>query len=107
MPSITPAPPAPKVPFDPAWRRFVGTYTDPWDWEIEVLVLGDGLALYEHGYPPEDDPEDSVTKLVPAGEDAFRLPDGETVRFEVGADGKVTRMYRRADYYLPKASVTR
>lgn len=105
--ALPPAPPTPKVPFDPAWKRFVGTYTDPWDWEIEVLVLGDGLALYEHGYPPEDDPEDSVTKLVPAGEDAFRLPDGETVRFEVGADGKVTRMYRRADYYLPKRSVTR
>ena len=105
--AVPPAPPAPKVPFDPAWKRFVGTYTDPWDWEIEVLVLGDGLALYEHGYPPEDDPEDSVTKLVPTGENAFRLPDGETVRFEVGADGKVTRMYRRADYYLPKASVTR
>ena len=95
------------MPFDPAWKRYVGTYTDPWDWEIDVLVLGDGLALYEHGYPPEDDPESAVPRLTPIGEQTFRLPDGETLRFELDADGKVTRMYRREDYYLPKAGVTK
>lgn len=105
--AVPPAPAEPKLPFDPAWKSFAGTYTDPWDWEIEVLVLADGLALYEHGYPPEDDPEASVTKLVPLGGNAFRLPDGETLRFEVDAGGKVTRMYRRADWYVPKGSVTK
>jgi D-alanyl-D-alanine carboxypeptidase len=92
------------VPFDPNWTRYVGTYTDPWDWEIEVLVLNGGLALYEHGYPPEDDPEDAISRLTPTGEHTFRLPDGETLRFELDAAGKVTRMYRRSDYYLPKGA---
>ena len=102
--AVPPVPAEPKAPFDPAWRRYAGTYTDPWDWEIDVLVLGDGLVLYEHGYPPEDDPEAAVSRLVPIGEHAFRLLDGETLRFELDADGKVARMYRRADYYLPKGT---
>lgn len=105
-PAVAPrgAPAPPPLPFDPAWKSFVGTYTDPWDWEIEVLVLGNALALYEHGYPPEDDPEDAVSRLVPLGGNVFRLPDGETLRFEVDAAGKVTRMYRRSDYYVPKGA---
>lgn len=98
-------PPAAQVPPDPDWRLYAGTYTDPWDWEIEVLVLDGDLVLYEHGYPPEADAEEAVSRLTPAGERTFRLPDGETLRFEVDAAGKVTRMYRRADYYLPKGSV--
>ena len=95
---------APVAP-DPAWNRYVGTYTDPWDWEIEVLVLDGGLVLYEHGYPPEADAEEGLSRLTPVGEHTFKLPDGETVRFEVDAMGKATRMYRRSDYYLPKGSV--
>ena len=105
-PAVAPrgVPAPPPVPFDPAWKAFVGTYTDPWDWQIEVLALADGLALYEHGYPPEADPEEALSRLVPLGGNAFRLPDGETLRFEVDAAGKVTRMYRRSDYYLPKGA---
>jgi CubicO group peptidase (beta-lactamase class C family) len=96
-----PAAAAPTPP-DPGWKRYVGTYTDPWDWEIEVLVLDGALVLYEHSYPPEDAAEDAITRLVPAGEHTFKLPDGETLRFELDATGKVTRMYRRSDWYLPK-----
>jgi hypothetical protein len=93
------------VPPDPGWKRYVGTYTDPWDWEIEVLVLDGSLVLYEHSYPPEDDAEAGISRLTPDGEHTFKLPDGETLRFELDAAGKVTRMYRRSDYYLPKADV--
>lgn len=98
-PSAAPAPP------DPGWTRYVGTYTDPWDWEIEVLVLDGSLVLYEHGYPPEADPEEAISRLTPAGEHTFSLPDGETLRFELDAARKVTRMYRRSDWYLPKAGI--
>ncbi len=98
-------PAAAPVSPDPGWKRYLGTYTDPWDWEIEVLVLDGSLVLYEHGYPPEADAEESVSRLTPAGEHIFKLPDGETLRFELDAAGKVTRMYRRSDYYLPKAGV--
>jgi len=97
-------PSTPKVSPDPGWKRYVGTYTDPWDWEIEVLVLDGGLALYEHGYPPEADAEDAVSRLTPSGEHTFKLSDGETVRFELDAAGRVTRMYRRSDYYLPRGA---
>jgi CubicO group peptidase (beta-lactamase class C family) len=99
-----PKPSPTPIPADPAWTRFVGRYTDPWDWEIDVRLVDGALCLYEHGYPPSDDADDSLTRLTAAPDGTFRTPDGETVRFELGADGKVTRMYRRADYYLPKAS---
>ena len=101
----SPAPPAATAPPEAGWQRYLGTYTDPWDWEIRVTVLDGALVLYESSYPPEADPMGSVTRLVPAGEHTFRLPDGETLRFELDGAGKVTRMYRRADWYVPKGSV--
>jgi CubicO group peptidase (beta-lactamase class C family) len=95
-------PPAERIP-DPAWARYFGTYTDPWGWEIEVLTLGGELGLYEHDYPPEDDPGDVFNRLVPVpGEPhAFTMSDGERVRFELAADGSVRRMLRRYETYLP------
>jgi hypothetical protein len=81
-------------------QRYVGTYTDPWGWQYEVLVLDGGLALYEHDYPPEDDPDDGITRLTPSpelGPHAFEMPDGEKVVFHVDADGRVRRMTRRYD----------
>jgi CubicO group peptidase (beta-lactamase class C family) len=86
---------------DPGWARYLGAYTDPWGWEYRVLVLDDRLALYAHDYPPADDPGDGVVLLTPAGERTFRLPDGELVSFELGPDGAVARLKRRADYLRP------
>ncbi len=104
--SATPAvPTAATSGADPGWKRYAGVYTDPWDWEIRVLILDGALVLYEHGYPPESDPDDAVSRLTPAGEHTFLLPDGETLRFELDAAGRVTRMYRRSDYYVPKEGV--
>ena len=40
--AATATPEPPRVA-DPAWQRYTGTYTDPWGWEYEVLVL-DGRA---------------------------------------------------------------
>lgn len=102
-----PAPAAPPAaaPPDGGWQRYLGTYTDPWDWEIRVTILDGALVLYESSYPPDADPKGAVTRLVPTGEHTFRLPDGETLRFELDAEGKVTRMYRRADWYVPKRGV--
>ncbi len=94
-------PPAAKKEPDPAWQRFVGTYTDPWGWEYQVLVTGGGLALYEHSYPPEDDPGDSLTRLEPLGGALFRQSDGETVEFETNAAGAVERLRRRSEFLLP------
>ena len=86
---------------DPAWQRFVGVYADPWGWEYRVMVLDDQLAIYEHSYPPDDEPDGGLTRLEPAGGNRFRMDDGEHVVFELDADGKVERVRRRYDYIYP------
>jgi CubicO group peptidase (beta-lactamase class C family) len=88
---------------DPAWAAYFGTYTDPWGWEIEVLTLGGDLALYEHDYPPDEDPDASLNRLTPVAGEAhsFTMGDGERVRFEMSEDGTVRRMQRRYDFFTP------
>ncbi len=86
---------------DPGWQRYLGEYADPWGWEYKVMVLGDELVLYEHNYPPEDDPGDALTRLEPVAEHTFRMSDGELVVFELDAGGKVERIKRRYDYIYP------
>jgi hypothetical protein len=88
---------------DPAWAAYFGTYTDPWGWEIEVLTLGGDLVLYEHDYPPDDDPDASLNRLTPAAGEAhaFTMGDGERVRFELNAEGTVRRMQRRYEFFTP------
>jgi len=89
---------------DPAWQRYLGVYTDPWGWEYQVLILGGGLVLYEHNYPPEEEPSDSITRLEPLSDRVFRQSDGETIEFELDQDGKVERLRRRSEYLLPLAA---
>ncbi len=86
---------------DPAWQRYTGVYTDPWGWEYRVMILDGELVMYEHNYPPEDDPESALTRLEPVAEHTFRMSDGELVVFELGEDGEVTRVRRRYDYIYP------
>ncbi len=86
---------------DPAWQAYLGDYTDPWGWQYKVMILGDELVFYEHNYPPEDDPGDSLTPLEPVAEHTFRMSDGETVVFELGEDGRVERIKRRYEYIYP------
>lgn len=89
---------------EPAWQRYLGTYTDPWEWEYEVLILDGELVLYEHSYPPEDEPEASISRLTPTGPGAFRMADGEPVVFDTDASGKVIRLRRRFEILTPKPS---
>jgi len=94
--------PKPKPPFDPVWRRFEGTYTDPWGWEYEVLVLGEGLAVYDHNYPPDDDPDSALVRLTPTDEpNVFTMSDGEPFAFELDEAGNVRRVRRRYEYLEP------
>lgn len=94
--------PRPKPPFDPAWSRYTGTYTDPWGWEYEVLVLGEGLVVYDHDYPPDDDPDSALVRLTPTDEPhTFTMSDGEPFVFELDAEGRVQRVRRRYEYLLP------
>lgn len=91
------APPAP----DPAWERWLGTYTDPWEWEYEVMIQGGGLVFYEHNYPPEENPLGGITRLEPQADGTFLMGDGEPVVFETAEDGSVTRIRRRYEYLTP------
>ncbi len=97
------APPAVEKRIDPAWQRYLGVYTDPWGWEYQVIILEDGLVLYSHNYPPEDDAAEGVTRLEPVEGNTFRMSDGELVIFDVDDEGHVERIQRRYDYLYPVA----
>lgn len=92
--------PEPERPEAPdLWSRLVGRYTDPWEWETEVLILDSQLVLYDHAYPTEEDPEGNLVRLLPTPQPLeFRTPQGDPVRFELGPDGEVARLYRGSEY---------
>ena len=101
---VPPAEEAPKVA-DPG--RYVGSYHNPWGEVSRVLVRGGGLVIYDHGYPPTDDPEGSLTRLIPdEGEHAFRMEAppgrrGTPVVFELLDDGRVGRVKKGENYLFP------
>lgn len=86
---------------DRGWERYLGTYSDPWGWEYEVLVLAGELVMYEHSYPPADDPMTGIARLEPVEAHEFRLPDGEPVVFELDDGGEVERVRRRYEFLSP------
>ncbi len=86
---------------DPAWERYLGLYTDPWGWEHQVMILDEGLVLYSHNYPPEDDAAEGLTRLEPVEGDTFEMSDGEMLVFELDGEGRVVRIQRRYEYLYP------
>ncbi len=91
---------------DPAWEKYVGTYT----WkrsDAEILVLNGRLTMI---VPDSDSPWDSRILLEPAGPHAFRMSSpgatygatGEILTFTLGPDGRVTRMGTPNFYWLRK-----
>lgn len=83
------------APVDPQWLRYEGRYSDPWGWEYRVMVLEDQLVIYDHNYPPDDDPAAALVRLTPLGGHRFLMGDGEQVRFELDDSGRVLRFLRR------------
>ena len=71
-----------------------------------MMILNEELVLVT---PTALDPRPTMLKLVPAGEHTFRIqgdyglaPLGENARFEMGADGKVARLWiGPGEYTLP------
>lgn len=98
--------PAAEPKTDPAWKGYVGLYTDATFWDNEVLVLDGKLVIYGHGYPPEDDPLDTIIELQPVSGHVFRSAgpngDGELVSFEMDGQGKVKRIKVGENYLFPK-----
>ncbi|MFC1619088.1 serine hydrolase domain-containing protein [Candidatus Neomarinimicrobiota bacterium] len=87
---------------DPSWKKYIGDYVDPWGWEYKVMILDDGLVMYDYNYPPEEHAEDGLTRLTPVDKHMFRMSDGEHVVFEVDKKGNVIRVQRRYDFITPK-----
>ena len=101
------APPAEEVPPVVGADRYAGAYQNPWGEVSRVLARGGSLVIYDHSYPPGDDPEGSLTRLIPdAGEHAFRTEAppgrrGTPVVFELRDDGSVARVKKGENYLYP------
>lgn len=83
---------------DPAWSRYVGTYT--WKHvDVEVMVLAGELTMF---VPDAENPWDSRVVLKPVAAHTFRMvgggASGELLRFEVDSQGKVVSM-TAGNYY--------
>jgi hypothetical protein len=96
-------PPPPRVP-DPGWQRYVGRYRNAWG-DLQVLVVDGELLLIGPAVP---DPIETASRLVPAGEHAFRVETdngygiaGERVVFELDAAGRVARLRTGDNYAEP------
>jgi len=101
------AAPAPKPsPPDPAWNAYIGLYTDPTFWDVEVMLLDGKLYLYNHDYPPEENARSALVELVHESPRTFRMTgedaNGDLVVFEMGPDGKVQRVKVGENYIFPK-----
>lgn len=89
---------------DTALQKYVGSYSDaPWGGGLAALVWDDGLALL--GLPTTD-PMKALTKFrrVAGEPHTFRrVRDdgtlGETIRFELGPDGRATRYWQFSNPY--------
>jgi CubicO group peptidase (beta-lactamase class C family) len=100
--------PTPSKP-DASWNAYPGPYTDPADWDVEVMILDGKLYLYNHDYPPEESARGALAELSPVGPGAFRMTgedaSGDIVVFETGTDGRVTRVKVGENYIYPKGRV--
>lgn len=100
--------PKPTPAGDPAWEKYVGTYT--WKHsDIQVLVLNGELTMIT---PEADNPWESRWTLKPAGPHQFRVapsagyvgsgPTGDLLTFEVDAQGRAKRVGTANFYWLRK-----
>jgi D-alanyl-D-alanine carboxypeptidase len=88
---------------DPAWKAYLGAYTDPWGWESRVMILDGRLVFYSYDYPPSEEAGSGITPLEPLGGNVFEMPDGGRVIFELDEAGRVERIRWRSEYIYPVA----
>ena len=90
-PADLPGPPPPST-----WVVYEGLYRSPWG-DTQILLLSTGLVMFD---PSTLASADRIVRLRPQGPHAFRIEggpwdggrDGEAVVFEVGSDGRATRL---------------
>ena len=85
-----------------ALAMYAGSYDAfPWDGESIIVVWGDGLATIDL---PTMEPMKALERLRKTGEHTFRRVRsdgtlGETYRFEIGPDGKTTKVWSHSNPY--------
>jgi len=88
-----------------AWQAYLGAYHDPFGWSARVMIWQEKLVLYEYSYPANTTPREGITELVPEGLHLFRMSglngNEERVRFEMDGSGKVKRLWKGENYFLP------
>ena len=87
---------------DPTLDQFVGRYEQPLGGETHVLIVDGSLTTFS---VPTDTPAGRRPKLKRVGDNTFRVVRddgalGETITFELGPDGRVTRMVRNSNYSI-------
>lgn len=84
--------PKPAPVADPSWSKYVGTYS--WKHVETQILIADGELIMIS--PDSASPWTSRIRLTPAGPNTFKMNgggnDGELLKFEVDANGKVTRL---------------
>jgi len=93
--------PAAAKPADPDLNKYLGTYASSFGGEIAVVLWEGGLATLSL---PTMDPVNGINKLRKSGEHAFRRLRkddalGEEYLFEMGPDGRPTRMKFHSNHY--------
>ncbi|HUQ79684.1 MAG TPA: serine hydrolase domain-containing protein, partial [Gemmatimonadaceae bacterium] len=96
----------PKAP-DATLAAYAGTYDGTFGGETAVMTWDGSLATFRM---PSDDPMRTLTKWRKTGEHTFRRvrPDGElgeTMRFELGADGKASAYWLFSNRYVRSTTV--
>ena len=92
-------PSAAKKP-DPKLSKYLGTYS-AWNGELAVILWGDGLGALDL---PTMNPMKSIVKLKKTGDHTFRRVRedeelGEEIVFEMGPDGRSSRLKWHSNYY--------
>ena len=91
--------------FNPEWKKYLGSYRDPFDWEYKVMKLNNKLVLYGFNYPPDENPKAGITELTPEGEHTFRMTgdngNGELLVFEMDSFDKVKRVKMGENFIYP------
>jgi len=83
------------------FTKYVGAYSEmPWGGEVAVIPWKGGLAML---YLPTDDPLGDLTELKHITDHTFRRVRkdkalGEEIRFDVGPDGQVTRLWQHSNF---------
>jgi CubicO group peptidase (beta-lactamase class C family) len=87
---------------DPTLEKFAGRYDQPLGGETHVLIVDGSLTTFS---VPTDNPTGPRPKLKRVADNVFRVVRedgglGETITFELGPDGRVTRMIRNSNYSI-------